>query len=158
MIKKDTIIQAQNKWSASIIKISSVRDNYDLCLQYTDDFLNELYAFDKGIVLFKPTKAKDEQFRFTKEKALSYFIAGKKKICKEDVGFAIHPWKNITFNNSWDAFSFRGSISWREISIFLKVSIDNKSVTIFLVNTALPAPIIVSLVIKIMYNLKKEYY
>ena len=66
----------------------------------TDIFLNELYAFDKGIVLFKPTKAKDEQFRFTKEKALSYFIAGKKKICKEDSGFAIHPWKKITFNNS----------------------------------------------------------
>ena len=100
MIKKDTIIQTQNKWSSSIIKISSLRDNYELCLQYTDDFLNELYAFDKGIVLFKPTKAKDEQFRFTKEKALSYFIAGKKKICEEDSGFAIHPWKNITFNNS----------------------------------------------------------
>ena len=99
MIKKDTIIQAQNKWSSSIIKISSLRDNYDLCLQYTDDFLNALYAFDKGIVLFKPTKAKDEQFRFTKEKALSYFIAGKKKICEEDSGFAIHPWTNITFNN-----------------------------------------------------------
>ena len=100
MIKKDTIIQAQNKWSSSIIKISSLRDNYELCLQYTDDFLNELYAFDKGIVLFKPTKAKDEQFRFTKEKALSYFIAGKKKICEEDSGFAIHPWKKITFYNS----------------------------------------------------------
>ena len=100
MIKKDTIIQAQNKWSSSIIKISSLRDNYELCLQYTDEFLNELYAFDKGIVLFKPTKAKDEQFRFTKEKALSYFIAGKKKICEEDIGFAIHPWKDITFNNS----------------------------------------------------------
>jgi len=100
MIKKDTIIQAQNKWSSYIIKISSIRDNYELCLQYTNDFLNELYAFDKGIVLFKPTKARDEQFRFTKEKALSYFIAGKKKIYKEDSGFAIHPWKNITFNNS----------------------------------------------------------
>jgi len=100
MIIKDTIIQAQNKWSSSIIKISSVRDNYELCLLYADEFLNELYAFDKGIVLFKPTKAKDEQFRFTKEKALSYFIAGKKKICEEDSGFAIHPWKNITFNNS----------------------------------------------------------
>ena len=100
MINKDTIIQTQNKWSSSIIKISSHRDNYELCLQYTDIFLNELYAFDKGIVLFKPTKAKDEQFRFTKEKALSYFIAGKKKICEEDSGFAIHPWKKITFNNS----------------------------------------------------------
>ena len=100
MIKKDTIIQTQNNWSSYIIKISSFRDNYELCFQYADNFLNELYAFDQGIVLFKPTKAKEEQFRFTKDKALSYFIAGKKKICKEDSGFAIHPWKNITFNNS----------------------------------------------------------
>ena len=100
MITKDDIIQTQDKWSSSIIKISSLRDNYELCLLHTDDFLNELYAFDQGIVLFKPTKAKDEQFRFTKEKALSYFIAGKKKICEEDSGFAIHPWKKITFNNS----------------------------------------------------------
>ena len=99
MIKKNTIIQAQNKWSSSIIKISSLRDNYELCLQYTDDFLNELYAFDKGIVLFKPTKAKDEQFRFTKETAVSYFIAGEKKVCREDSGFALHPWKEITFEN-----------------------------------------------------------
>ena len=65
---------------------------------------------------------------------------------------------DITFNNSWDTSNLIGSMSWREISIFLKASIDNKSVTIFLVNTAQPAPIIVSLVIKIMYNLKKEYY
>ena len=99
MITKDKIIQIQDKWSSSIIKISSFRDNYKLCLQYTDVFLNELYAFDVGIVLFKPTQANDEQFRFTKEKALSYFIAGEKKVCQEDSGFALHPWKQITFNN-----------------------------------------------------------
>ena len=99
MITKDKIIQIQDKWSSSIIKISSFRDNYKLCLQYTDVFLNELYAFDVGIVLFKPTQANDEQFRFTKEKALSYFIAGEKKVCQEDSGFALHPWKNITFHN-----------------------------------------------------------
>ena len=99
MIPKKKIIQAQDKWSSSIIKISSFRYNYALCLQYTDDFLNDLYAFDTGIVLFKPTKAKDEQFRFTKEKALSYFIAGEKKVCQEDSGFALHPWKNIIFDN-----------------------------------------------------------
>jgi len=99
MISKNKIIQTQDKWSSYIIKISSFRNNYELCLQYTDDFLNELYAFDVGIVLFKPTQANDEQFRFTKEKALSYFIAGEKKVCQEDSGFALHPWKQITFNN-----------------------------------------------------------
>ena len=150
MIKKDTIIQAQNKWSSSIIKISSLRDQYELCLQYTDDFLNELYAFDKGIVLFKPTKAKDEQFRFTKEKALSYFIAGKKKICKEDSGFAIHPWKNITFNNSSyiieDNIAFvMGNYYFTDLNdVFLKVEytfgykLINEKMKIFLHHSSLP--------------------
>ena len=150
MIKKDTIIQAQNKWSSSIIKISSSQDNYELCLQYTDDFLNELYAFDKGIVLFKPTKAKDEQFRFTKEKALSYFIAGKKKICEEDSGFAIHPWKNITFNNSSyiieDNIAFvMGNYYFTDLNdIILKVEytfgykLINDKIKIFLHHSSLP--------------------
>ena len=150
MIKKDTIIQAQNKWSSSIIKISSLRDNYELCLQYTDEFLNELYAFDKGIVLFKPTKAKDEQFRFTKEKALSYFIAGKKKICEEDSGFAIHPWKNITFNNSSyiieDNIAFvMGNYYFTDLNdITLKVEytfgykLINEKIKIFLHHSSLP--------------------
>ena len=150
MIKKDTIIQAQNKWSSSIIKISSLRDNYELCLQYTDEFLNELYAFDKGIVLFKPTKAKDEQFRFTKEKALSYFIAGKKKICEEDSGFAIHPWKNITFSNSSyiieDNIAFvMGNYYFTDLNdIVLKVEYTfgykllNDQIKIFLHHSSLP--------------------
>ena len=110
MITKDKIIQIQDKWSSSMIKISSFRDNYKLCLQYTDVFLNELYAFDVGIVLFKPTQANDEQFRFTKEKALSYFIAGEKKVCQEDSGFALHPWKQITFNNS--AYNIENNIAF----------------------------------------------
>ena len=110
MITKDKIIQIQDKWSSSMIKISSFRDNYKLCLQYTDVFLNELYAFDVGIVLFKPTQANDEQFRFTKEKALSYFIAGEKKVCQEDSGFALHPWKQIKFNNL--AFNIENNIAF----------------------------------------------
>ena len=150
MIKKNTIIQAQNKWSSSIMKISSLRDNYELCLQYTDDFLNELYAFDTGIVLFKPTKAKEEQFRFTKEKALSYFIAGKKKICEEDSGFAIHPWKNITFNNSSyiieDNIAFvMGNYYFTDLNdIALKVEytfgykLINEKMKIFLHHSSLP--------------------
>ena len=150
MIKKNTIIQTQNKWSSSILKISSLRDNYDLCLKCTDDFLNKLYVFDKGIVLFKPTKAKDEQFRFTKEKALSYFIAGKKKICEEDSGFAIHPWKNITFNNSSyiieDNIAFvMGNYYFTDINdIVLKVEytfgykLINEKMKIFLHHSSLP--------------------
>ena len=150
MITKDKIIQIQDKWSSSIIKISSFRDNYELCLQYTEEFLNELYAFDIGIVLFKPTKARDEQFRFTKEKALSYFIAGEKKVCQEDSGFALHPWKQITFNNL--AYNIENNIAFAMGNYYftdlndidLKVEytfgykLINEKIKIFLHHSSLP--------------------
>jgi hypothetical protein len=50
--------------------------------------------------LFKPTKAKIEQFRNNKESAISYFIAGDDKKCKEDNGFALSKWSKIIFENS----------------------------------------------------------
>ena len=150
MITKDKIIQIQDKWSSSMIKISSFRDNYKLCLQYTDDFLNELYAFDVGIVLFKPTQANDEQFRFTKEKALSYFIAGEKKVCQEDSGFALHPWKQITFKNL--AYNIENNIAFAMGNYYftdlndidLKVEytfgykLINEKIKIFLHHSSLP--------------------
>ena len=70
------------------------------CDKFTNEFLKELYAFNIGPVLFKPTKCEIEQFRPTKLKALSYFIAGENRACKEDKGFAIQPWTKVRFENS----------------------------------------------------------
>merc|ERR1712050_112008 len=39
------------------------------------DHIDKLYAYDIGPVLFKPTKAREMQFRGDKESALSYFVA-----------------------------------------------------------------------------------
>ena len=50
--------------------------------------------------MFKPTKCELDQFRPTKPEALSYFIAGEDRVCKEDKGFAINPWIKVRFENS----------------------------------------------------------
>ena len=100
MITKNNILHAQKKWSDAIVNISIHRDDDDLRAKYARSFIEDLYAFNEMSVLFKPTKVKSDPFRFTKEKALSYFVAGENKICKEDDGFALHPWKKIIFENA----------------------------------------------------------
>ena len=61
-------------------------------LELTNKFLDKLYFFDKGKVLFKPTKAFQKQFRKSKSEFISYFI-GHNKVSDEDNGFALEPWK-----------------------------------------------------------------
>ena len=61
------------------------------------DTVDKLYAYDEGTVLFKPTKASDEQFRLSEAEAVSYFVTG---IVPEDHGFAIQPWSAVRFENA----------------------------------------------------------
>jgi len=99
MITKEDIIKAQKEWSEGIIKMGQISDNRALLESFVSDFLDDVYNFQEK-VLFKPTKAKIEQFRNNKESAVSYFIAGDDKKCKEDNGFALSNWSKITFENS----------------------------------------------------------
>ena len=99
MITKEDIIKAQKDWSKGIIKMGQVSNNRALLESFVSDFLDDVYNFQEK-VLFKPTKAKIEQFRNNKESAVSYFIAGDNKKCKEDNGFALSNWSKITFENS----------------------------------------------------------
>ena len=92
------IFNIQKQWANSIISIGKAfLDNKDY-LDLTNKFLDKLYFFNKGKVLFKPTKASKKQFRKTKNEYLSYFI-GHNKISDEDKGFALEPWKSIYFEN-----------------------------------------------------------
>ena len=81
-------------------RIGSLKNNRIECEKFTSEFLDNLYAFEIGNVLFKPTKCAIEQFRPTKSEALSYFIAGDDRACNEDKGFAIQPWTKVRFENS----------------------------------------------------------
>ena len=100
MVTKDIVINAQTEWGNGVVKIGSLRENRTECESFTSAFLDKLYSFENGPVLFKPTKCAVEQFRPTKAEAKSYFIAGDDRACQEDKGFAINPWTKVRFENN----------------------------------------------------------
>ena len=100
MITKSQIHETQKKWGDGIVKIGALKDNESECLEFTSSFLNSLYDFENNDILFKPTKAADEQFRPNFQMALSYFLGGSQSYCSEDEGFAMKPWLDVKFVNS----------------------------------------------------------
>ena len=100
MLTQEIVIDAQNKWGQGVVKIGELGNERAACETYVSKFLDQLYAFDAGVVLFKPTKCAIEQFRSDKAEAISYFIAGQSRSCLEDKGFALQPWKAVRFENS----------------------------------------------------------
>ena len=94
MITNQEIIDAQNVWGEGIVSIGKVflaGGNYK---KAAEDHIDALYGYHLGKVLFKPTLASENQFRLTKEGALSYFV-GHNPAFAEDHGFAIRPWSKV---------------------------------------------------------------
>lgn len=89
---KEQIVAAQNAWAEGIVAIGKSSDPKTTA----SAFIDKMYAYDLGTVLFKPTKARAVPFRGTKDKALSYFVTGKEA---EDKGFALTPFTNVRFDN-----------------------------------------------------------
>jgi hypothetical protein len=100
MITKEEVLEAQEVWGNGVVNIGALKNKRSDCEAYASRFLDELYAFEKGNVSFKPTKCAIQQFRPTKPEALSYFIAGYNRACEEDQGFALQPWTQVRFENS----------------------------------------------------------
>lgn len=100
MITKEQVLEIQNDWGNGVVKIGSLKDKRLECESFASKFLDKLYSFENGEILFKPTKCEIEQFRPTKAEALSYFIAGDNCACSEDGGFAINPWTKVRFENA----------------------------------------------------------
>ena len=95
---KNLVNIAQKKWASIVIEIGKAYQKKESLENLTSELLHNIYAFNHCEVLFKPTLAKYNQFRTTKEEFLSYFL-GQNKVCKEDGGFAIKGWKSIEFEN-----------------------------------------------------------
>ena len=100
MVTQEQVEKIQNTWGDGVVKIGSLKHDRKECEKFASEFLDNLYAFNKGEVLFKPTKCEKEQFRPTKSEALSYFISGDDRACDEDKGFAIQPWTKVRFENT----------------------------------------------------------
>ena len=99
MITLDNIENIQKEWGDSLVKLGSLKSNKEACDNEVESLINRLYGYQNGTVLFKPTKAKDNQFRLTFEGAKSYFI-GENSDFSEDKGFALQPWTSVRFENA----------------------------------------------------------
>ena len=98
-MREEDIINIQKEWASGIVKMGELSNDRDSLESFTSDFLDKIYDFQNQ-VLFKPTKAANEQFRNSKGSAYSYFIAGDDRECVEDIGFALSNWTEILFDNS----------------------------------------------------------
>lgn len=93
-ITKSDVLAAQKAWGDGIVAIGDVFMSEGDYTARASEHINELYAYGKTDVLFKPTLASQDQFRETFSGALSYFVGGE---IAEDKGFAIKPWSNVRF-------------------------------------------------------------
>ncbi len=96
-ILREEVINAQKAWGDAIVAIGKAYRNGADYRALAADIIDMLYGYDEGTVLFKPTKAAEEEFRLTKEGAISYFVQG---IFPEDRGFALQPWSKVRFENT----------------------------------------------------------
>ena len=96
-ITEAEISEAQQVWGDGIVAIGQAYLNGGDYVALAEEHVDTLYNYDEGTVLFKPTKAADEQFRLTEGEALSYFVGG---IVDEDTGFALQPWAAVRFENA----------------------------------------------------------
>ena len=96
-ITEAEIEEAQEVWGDGIVEIGEAYLNGDDYEAVAAEHVDTLYGYDEGTVLFKPTKAAEEQFRLTEDEALSYFVGG---IIEEDTGFALQPWSAVRFENA----------------------------------------------------------
>lgn len=92
----DEVVSLQNKWGACIVDIGKMYQAGGDYRRAAQKLITEMYAYEEGGVLFKPTKAARVQFRDTQDQALSYFVGGS---IPEDHGFALRPWSHVRFDN-----------------------------------------------------------
>lgn len=98
MITRSEVEKAQQIWGDLIIRLGTLKENRSELEKAAKKGINDIYAYDVGTVLFKPTRAASDQFRLNKEGALSYFIGGNSDF-PEDSGFANQPWSDVEFKN-----------------------------------------------------------
>lgn len=97
-ISKDKITLAQKAWGDGIVRIAATHAEGGDYEKVAREHIDTLYAYGLSPVLFKPTLARDVQFRSTFDEALSYFVATN-NVCPEDKGFAIKGWTKVRFEN-----------------------------------------------------------
>ena len=101
ILEKD-LSKARAAWGAGLVEISKTfeTEGIEAATSVASNMIDQLYFFDFGKVLFKPTLSGGSQtFRPTKEGALSYFV-GHNTAYPNDSGFGIKFWREINSDTS----------------------------------------------------------
>ena len=101
-INENELADARAAWGNGMIAISKAyeKSGIDDATIVANEMLDQLYGFEFGPVLFKPTLSGGSQtFRSNKESALSYFIGNNPKY-PLDSGFGIKSWREVKSETS----------------------------------------------------------
>ncbi|MEM8564480.1 MAG: hypothetical protein AAGF57_19730 [Pseudomonadota bacterium] len=101
-ISEQEVRAAQDSWCNALLDISKTYadDGHTAAKALTEKIIDNAYAYQSGVVLFKPTLATNPQtFRTTRAGAVSYFVGGDPSFPDDD-GFAIKDWKNCEVQNA----------------------------------------------------------
>ena len=101
-INENELADARVAWGNGMIAISKAyeKSGIDDATIVANEMLDQLYGFEFGPVLFKPTLSGGSQtFRSSKEGALSYFIGNNPKY-PLDSGFGIKSWREVKSETS----------------------------------------------------------
>ena len=104
-ITETDLLNARLSWGDGLIAISNAydKDGIDRTRELASTILDDLYGFEQGEILFKPTLSGGKQtFRTEKAGTLSYFI-GHNADYPQDSGFGLKSWREF---NSITASSF----------------------------------------------------
>ena len=114
-ITEQEVLNAQQRWGDGIVRIGAVKQAGGPYVREALSHIEDIYDYEEGEVLFKPTLASDVPHRPTIGGALSYFVGydsalkflsglsdeerAELKIYREDGGFATKPWTRVRFDN-----------------------------------------------------------
>ena len=101
-ITEKELVEARINWGKGLIDISSSydKDGINKVNSLASEILDNLYGFEFGPILFKPTLSGGIQtFRTDKEGTLSYFIGQNSKY-SSDTGFALKSWRESNSETS----------------------------------------------------------
>ena len=125
MINNKDIDDARNAWGNGIILISKTYDEAGIekAIITAKKILQDLYAFELGPILFKPTLSGSNQtFRSNLEGALSYYVGNNPKY-PNDSGFGIQSWNKFESKTS-DVFIDENIAIWMGSVTFTKKNGD----------------------------------
>lgn len=107
-IAAEEVRAAQKAWGDAIVAIGAAHAAGGDARALAERTVADLYGYDLGPVLFKPTKAAALEFRDTPAEAVSYFVGGE---VPEDHGFALQPWAAVRFGEQQLAFDADSAVA-----------------------------------------------